>query len=92
LRDPDSFNVEDRRFHFPEKVNLAQALAGPGLNDQVWEILRKFNQTRNAIAHRKKKDPQEKFNDLRAAVTSALPECPVSDNTQIMMGAVKICT
>jgi hypothetical protein len=90
LRDPDKFKVED--LSFPKKVELAQALAGPQPDDHLWDILLKFNETRNTIAHRKKQTPQTKFNELRRLVTSALPSYPVPDDTQVLGGALKICT
>jgi hypothetical protein len=92
LRAPDSFDVEDPRFPFPKKVDLARALVGPQPDDDLWDILLKFNETRNAIAHRDKKDPQTKFNELSKLVTNAPPSLPVADDTQVMMSALKICT
>jgi len=91
LRDPTSLKFGELQ-RFPAKVGLARALAGKQPDDHLWEILDKFNETRNAFAHRNKPPISEKFADLKALVTNALPSADVADETQVMMSAFKICT
>lgn len=90
LRDPD--RVDFDRMQSPAKVELTRALAGPQTDDYLWEIVLKFNETRNTIAHRKKTLPPQKFTELRGLVTKAVSSALVADDTQVMMSALKICT
>jgi len=89
LRDPKKYDLE--RLGFAQKVALARALAGPQTDDHLWEILLKFNETRNAIAHRTRTPPEDKFNELSKLVTNAVPSLPVADDTEVMISALKIC-
>ena len=53
--------------------------------------LLKFNEARNAMVHRNKKNPDQKISELSALVKNALPSSVVPNNTQVMMVALKIC-
>jgi hypothetical protein len=54
LRDPDPVADDFETMSFPAKVDLVRALAGPQKDDHLWEIVNKFNETRNTLVHRKK--------------------------------------
>lgn len=89
-RDPDKLEFE--RMNFPTKVDLARAMAGPQPDDDLWAMVLKFNQTRNSFSHRTKTPPSQSLAELRALVTKALPSAHVTDDTQVMISALKICT
>jgi hypothetical protein len=90
LRDPDRAKIE--QLNFPRKVALARAIAGPQPDDHLWDILLKFNETRNAIAHRLKTPPETRFAELSGLVTNALPQSPTASDEQVMMSAFIIST